>query len=270
LVEALEGACRRHEMNGSEVMLFTDNSTAENAFWKGTSTSPKLFALVLRLRQLEMEYDIILHVVHVSGRRMIAQGTDGLSRADHLEGVMKGTQRMEEYMPLHLDPLERSPELRRWLEDLVRPLGAEFLRPEGWFTTGHGHGTFVWTPPPAAADVVVEQLGRARHKRPESMHLVVVPRVMTGYWRRHLTRGSDFYFVVDWPEVWPLKEHFEPLLIFVCLPFCSSSPRHIARAGLLEEFQRDLLGERVREVSGTHRRNLLRKLLERARALCPV
>jgi hypothetical protein len=270
LVEALEGACRRHQLSGCELFLFTDNSTAENAFWKGTSTSPKLFALVLRLRKLEMDHDLILHVIHVSGLRMIAQGTDGLSRADHSEGVMKGTQRMEEFMPLHLDPLERSPALRELLAEVVRPIGGMFLTPEGWFTEGHGFGTYVWTPPPAAAEVVVEQLGRARQKRPESMHIVVVPRVMTGRWRRHMTRGSDFYFRVDWPEVWPLKGYFEPLLIFVCLPFRSSSPRLPERDALLEEFRRDLLGDGVREVSPGRRRHLLCKLLKRARALCPL
>jgi hypothetical protein len=105
LVEALEGACQKHQLARCELMLFTDNSAAKNAFWKGTSKSPKLFELVIRLRKLEMGHDLILHVVHVSGRRMIAQGTDGLSRADHSERVMQGTRKMEAYMPLHLDAL---------------------------------------------------------------------------------------------------------------------------------------------------------------------
>jgi hypothetical protein len=39
--------------------------------------SRTLFNWVLRLKRLEMEYDIILHVIHVSGRRMILGGTDG-------------------------------------------------------------------------------------------------------------------------------------------------------------------------------------------------
>jgi hypothetical protein len=56
-------------------------------------------------------------------------------------------------------------------------LDAEFLMLEDWFDKGHG--TFVWSAPPAAADVVIEQLGRARLRGPESMHIVVVPRVMT-------------------------------------------------------------------------------------------
>ena len=49
---------------------------------EGTSKSRKLFELVLRLKKLEVKYHIILHVMHVSGKRMIAQGTDGLSREE--------------------------------------------------------------------------------------------------------------------------------------------------------------------------------------------
>jgi hypothetical protein len=183
---------------------------------------------------------------------------------------MKGTQRMEEYMPLHVNPLERSPALLELLTEVVRPIGGTFFMPEGWFTDGHGSGTFVWTPPPAAAEGLVEQLGRARQKRPESMHLLVVARVMMGRWRRHMTRGSNFYFRVDWPEVWPLKSHFKLLLIFVCLPYCSSSPRLPERDALLEAFWQDLLGDGVREVSPGRQRHLLCKLLERARVLCPL
>jgi hypothetical protein len=181
LVEALEGACKEHDLRGCEILLFADNTTAETAFWKGTPKSPKLFELVLRLRKLEMARDLILHVIHVSGRRMIAQGTDGLSRADHLEGVMKGTQRMEMYTPLYQDAFSRSPALEELFADAVHPLDATFLSPEGWFDEGHGTGTYVWCPPLAAAEVVMEQLGRAQHKHPESMHLVVFHRVMTGH-----------------------------------------------------------------------------------------
>jgi hypothetical protein len=175
-----------------------------------------LFELVLRLRKLEIARDLVLHVIHVSVRQMIAQGTDGMSRAEHLEGVMKGTQRMEEYMPLHQDTFSRSPALKSLFADAVRPLGAAFLSSEGWFDEGHGVGTYVWCPSPAVAEVVMEYLGRARHKHPESMILVEVPRVMTGHWRRHMIPGSDFYFKIGWNEVWPLKSQFEPLLIFVC------------------------------------------------------
>jgi hypothetical protein len=90
LVEFLEGAVIDHKLAGSEVFIYTDNSTSEAAFWKGSSTSHLLFELVLRLRMLEIDHNILLHVVHIAGKRMIHQGTDELSRADHTAGVVVG------------------------------------------------------------------------------------------------------------------------------------------------------------------------------------
>eukprot|EP00978_Attheya_sp_CCMP212_P037942 scaffold183200_cov67-Attheya_sp.AAC.3 len=87
------------------MFMFTDNTTAEAAYWKGTSHSRKLFELVLRLKKLETKNDLVLHMIHVSGRRMIAQGTDGLSRGDHLQSVMQGLP-MTAFMPLYLDLFE--------------------------------------------------------------------------------------------------------------------------------------------------------------------
>jgi hypothetical protein len=43
---------------GSEVFIFTDNSTAERAFNKGASKSKLLHELVVRLRGLEMKGSI--------------------------------------------------------------------------------------------------------------------------------------------------------------------------------------------------------------------
>jgi hypothetical protein len=103
---------------------------------------------------------MIIHVIHVSGKRMIAQRTDGLSRANHSEGVMQGRPMME-YTSLHKNALEREPRLKPWLDFITKNLGVEYLAPEGWFDKGHGYGNYVWTAAPAEAEVVVEQLGRA-------------------------------------------------------------------------------------------------------------
>ena len=200
---------------------------------------------------------------------MIAQGTDGLSRADHSQGVMQGRP-IQDFVPLHLDPLTREPGLRPWLLNITKGLDTIFLDPEGWYTTGHGRGTYIWTPPPAAAEVVVEQLGRARLKRPESMHIVVVPRVMTGRWRRHLTRGSDVYLRIDWAGVWSIDTHFEPLLLFVCLPYRSDAPNLARQKELLDDFQRLMLRPELRDSPDERKGNLLRQLLFRARNLCPL
>jgi hypothetical protein len=270
LVEALERIFSTHDLSGSEMFMFTDNSTAEAAFWKGTSKSRKLFELVLRLKKLEQKYDIVLHVIHVSGKRMIAQGTDGLSRGDHSQGVMQGLP-MTAFIPLHLDAFERSPKLKEFVRGICGNLNPQFLTPTEWFTEGHkGSGTLVWAPPPGAAEVVVEQLGFARLKRPQGMHIIVVPRLMTGRWRRHMSRGTDFYFKVDWADIWPLKEHFEPVLIFVCLPYLSHRPDFNGINSLLDRFRGAVLQENMSALSTRKRGDILRKLLEQTRALCGV
>jgi hypothetical protein len=83
-------------------------------------------------------------------------------------------------VPLHLDALQRKDTLKRWLQDICADLKPFFLEPEDWFEQAHKYGNFIWTPPPAAAEAVVDQLGKWRLKRPECVHLVVVPRLMTG------------------------------------------------------------------------------------------
>ena len=65
---------------GSEVFMFTDNSTAEAAFFRGTSTSKLLYDLVLRTKRMEMRGCIFLRVIWVAGTRMIEQGTDLLMK----------------------------------------------------------------------------------------------------------------------------------------------------------------------------------------------
>ena len=194
LVVFLESRARLGELDMAEIFLFTDDTTAENAFWKGSSKSKKLLDLVLRLRQMEMATGLILHIIHVSGTRMIAQGTDGLSRGDHSSGVMQ-EKHMLNCAPLHLSAVERSRPLVRWLGDVL-PHQSHFtiLQPNDWFDNLIGKGPWVWCPAPAAADVVVERLRIARHKRPDSFHLVVVPRLMTGRWRKQLGKASDCHF----------------------------------------------------------------------------
>jgi hypothetical protein len=112
LVELLEAQVEDGRIKGAEVFLFTDNSTAEAVFFKENSTLKRLFDFILRLRKVEMEGQLLLHVVHVAGTRM----------------------------------------------------------------------------PPTAADVVTEQLREAQHKRPDCLHITVVPRFMTARWRKILAK----------------------------------------------------------------------------------
>ncbi len=86
----MEEEAKEGYLEGGELCLFTDIATAEGCFFRGGSSSKLLHELVLHLRKTELEHEFTLHVVHVAGTRMIAQGTDGLSRGIFLEGVVRG------------------------------------------------------------------------------------------------------------------------------------------------------------------------------------
>ena len=111
LVETLEEIAISGELNGKEMFLFTDNSTCEAAFHNGSSSSEKLFDMILRLKQLEMKHRAKIHIIHVSGKRMIDQGSDGLSQGNLNVGVMAG-HKMLDFVPINLSALQRSPALK--------------------------------------------------------------------------------------------------------------------------------------------------------------
>ena len=107
LVERVESKAEKGELEGAVLFLFTDSSTVEGAVDKGNSTSKELFKLVCKLRKLQMKHGFMMCVTHVAGTRMIAQGTDGLSRGVLNQGALaSGTIRI--YSPINLTALERS------------------------------------------------------------------------------------------------------------------------------------------------------------------
>ena len=149
IITRLEELVECKKLSCCEVFLFTDNMTAEAVFCKGNSSSEQLFDLVLRLRELEMEVGLVLHVVHVAGTRMQEEGADGSSRGDNSTGVMCGHPILD-YVPLHLSAPELELGLLGWIQsfwDKTRgPL--THLTPEGWFSSGLKEGNFLWTPAP--------------------------------------------------------------------------------------------------------------------------
>jgi hypothetical protein len=219
LMGRLEELVENGMLQGSEVFIFTDNSTAEAVFYKGNSSSRMLFELMLRLRKLEMKGDLKLHVIHVAGTQMEAEGADGSSRGNQSSGVMNGTHVLH-YVPLHQSALEVAPKLEEWLQGCwPKQLGKlDIMTEKDWFKHGRTSQNCIWAPAPAAAEVAAKQTGRAIHQHPSSFHMFVVPRLMTSRWRRWVGRLADF-IMEPGPgcNVWG-KDWHEPLLIFVCLP----------------------------------------------------
>jgi hypothetical protein len=261
LVETMERLGEVGELVGREVFLFTDNAVAESIAARGSSSSPKLFELVVRLNRLEMEYLCKVNLVHVAGTRMIDQGTDGLSRGDMYEGVMAG-ESMLLHVPLHLSAIERNPLLVEWIKSWSEG-GAnpdlEVLACEDWFERGHDvkgsrtnidgywipdykSGLFLWSPPPGAARVAIEQLRQARLKRQSSTHIFVVPRLMVTEWRRQVIKAADIRFEIPvGHSLWGNSMH-EPLTIAICFPYISRQPWELRKTELMVDVERKLQG----------------------------
>lgn len=243
LLDSLEEMGKNDELKGVEVFLFTDNATAEAAFGRGSSATEELDNMVKRLKLLEMLHQARFHVIHVAGKRMIEQGTDGLSRGCLNDGVMRDGD-MLAFVPLREAAFERSGTLVAWLQEISRCEGLadfELLRPEDWFVRGHDivggtyncdgvwtpvykQGRYIWAPPPCVAAQCLEELRKARHKRQSSSHIFVCPRVMATTWLRQLYRSADL--VIRLPAghtVWPLAQH-EPLFLGIYFPFLPCSP----------------------------------------------
>mmetsp|Transcript_11711 Transcript_11711/g.19385 ORF Transcript_11711/g.19385 Transcript_11711/m.19385 type:complete len:1450 (-) Transcript_11711:1434-5783(-) len=287
LVEAAEEEAKSGKLTSTEFFIFTDNSTAESSFYRGGSSSKLLHELVLRLRLLEIKYSVIIHLVHVSGTRMIAQGTDGTSRGSLLEGVMTG-ESMLTFVDLAKTAFERQGQtllnwIREWtqLDDLVP------LTPEEWFVEGHGiiggelndHGiwmpkhegrfcTHLWAPPPAVAEVALEELLKARHKRTDTYHIVVIPRLFTPRWRRLFNKACDFTFAVPPNHAFWTADMFEPLWVGIVLPFTYHRPWQLKRAPLLVDMAREL--REVLRDGDSDGRHILLQLLKLNKRLAPL
>ena len=114
LVDMVKEEAEAGRLQNCEFFLFTDNSTAESCFYRGTSKSRHLHGLVLKLCGLEMAYGMTIHVIHVSGKRMITQGTDGCSRGSLMEGVMTGRD-MLLFVDQSCTAMERHPPVLDWV-----------------------------------------------------------------------------------------------------------------------------------------------------------
>ena len=283
LVETVEEEASEGHLSNVELWLFTDNSTAESCYYKGSSTSPLLHELILRLRKVEIDIGFRLYMVHVSGTRMIAQGTDGLSRGMLLEGVLTGKS-MLGYIDLAKGSIERYPPLLDFVRSWSERPNLEVLTAEQWFVEAHGiiggkrdhHGVWIpdhasngqfylWAPPPVVADVCLEECLKAVHKRRDAFHVFMLPRLFTPAWTRLFHKLCDFVAVIPVGSThWPTDMH-EPLWIGFSLPFIRHHPWALRGTPLLVD-----LGRQLREVLSSGEKDggdILRKLLRTSRRI---
>jgi hypothetical protein len=239
LVLRVEHMVARGElMEGLELFVFTDNFVSGRAFYNGSSKSKRLHALVMRLRKLEMEGNIVVHMVWFAGTRMKEQGTDGLSIGDLTGGVMVGN-RFLKHIPLNKTVLERAPEFKKEFEKGLPGKGWRWLDYEDWFEGAFDddHGLYVWTPPPTLADVAMEQMCEVKHVHHHISHVFLCHALMTARWRKQMLKASDMCVsLLQGSPAWIAKQH-EPVVCALIGPLRSCRLWRIKNHFWVEEWR---------------------------------
>jgi hypothetical protein len=185
-----EGSLQNHE-----VFLITDNSAFEGAYYKGHSSSRELSDIVFRVHKAQRDGGFVLHVIHISGKRMKASGVDGLSRGDLTEGMMAGRDPLS-CIPFNQGADERSGgRVSRWVRSWWKSRnGVDFcgmplktITKDNMFELKNLQAARLWMLPPAAMEVVMELLCKDRLAHPQ-WHL------MTHFWRKDLMKNADLLF----------------------------------------------------------------------------
>ncbi|KAL7559398.1 hypothetical protein ACA910_008019 [Epithemia clementina (nom. ined.)] len=229
IVFTLERMDARQEISDSaEIFIFTDNQHVESAFYRGTAKSPGVLELMFQLHKILIKGCTFIHMIWVAGRRMIDQGTDGLSQFDLTSGVMRGTC-MLEFIPLAKMAMERQgPHVKNFLSQVLQQPEGYYhkLKPDEWFNLPHDtDGVYLWAPPPCLGDVAIYLLAKAQHMQPWNTHLVIIPSIMAGRWRRMLYKVSDLLCVLPFgDDLWPMSTEYEPLTLAFVLPILNRAP----------------------------------------------
>jgi hypothetical protein len=233
LTDRLERLVADEALNNHEVFLITDNAAFEGAFYKGHSPARELSDIVFRVHKAQCDGGFVLHVIHISGKRMKASGVDGLSRGDLTKGMMAGKD------PLAFIPFNRGADDRSrgkvsawvhswWKTKRDTPFGGFPLRnitKDNMFELRDLKAARLWMMAPAAMEVALELLCEDRLAHPQWPHVFVVPRLMTHLWRKDLMKYSDLLFTVPAQVPFWTSGQFEPLIVAIILPL-SHVPRY--------------------------------------------
>jgi hypothetical protein len=216
-----------------EVLVMTDNTAFEGAYYKGHSPSVKLNDIVFRLHKAERDGGFILHVLHISGKWMKATGVDGLSRGDLTEGMLAGADPFS-FLPFNRGADDRaSGAVASWVRSWWRTKkGKDWggiplveVTPETMFELKDLQAARLWVLAPAVMGTALELFGDDRLAHPQWPHVFVIPRLMTHMWRKNLGKNADVLFTVPAGVPFWTAGQFEPLIVAIVFPL-SHVPRY--------------------------------------------
>jgi hypothetical protein len=207
----------RNDMKGGTVFYFTDNIVSYFVMQNGSSSSPELYKLVRAAKLLELKLGCRVEVVHVPGRLMIVQGTDGLSRGMWIAPERLLRSSLDESM-LTLEAVPFSLALGQSLLQLAgyRPW-TQYHHHSGvseWNWNTISQQLSVWTPTP--------ELGRQApghfmdcwvERAHQTSAIFVIPRILQRDW------GNISKHIMDLGTFYPTE--LPPACLFKSLiPFC--------------------------------------------------
>jgi hypothetical protein len=166
------------------------------------------------------------------------QGVDGLSRGDLTGGVMVGDKYLS-FLPLNETVLERAPEFREGFSKGLLGQGWRWLDTEGWFEAAFEDdcGKFVWCPPPALADIALEQMCEVKHVHPNTTHVFLCPALMTADWRKQLLKAADCCVtLLQGAPLWVAKQH-EPVVCALICPLLKHRPWQVKQEEWLAKWK---------------------------------
>jgi hypothetical protein len=215
---------QRHERNrtnlrGSTLFYFTDNLVTYYVVQNGSSSSPALHNLVRQIKQCELRLHCRIEAIHVPGKLMIIQGTDGLSRGLWISPDRLLRSSVEESRLT----LEGVPFKEGWGPFILNLVG---LKPSHKFThhTGTSAWTWqsihkrisIWTPTPELArQSICHFMDYWVEDACNTAGIFLIPRVLQrdwGYLSRHILEIGTYL-----PQALPNTLRYESLIPFVLL-----------------------------------------------------
>jgi hypothetical protein len=165
----------------------------------GSSSSTELHKLVRAAKLLELELGCQIEVVHVPGRLMITQGTDGLSRGMWIAPERLFRSSLDESM-LTLEAAPFSPAFGKWLLNLTGYHSKTPYHHHTGVSTWSWNTIFqklsIWTPSP---ELGRQSLGHFMdcwvERAHETLGIFVIPRILQRDWgniSRHIYEIGTF------------------------------------------------------------------------------
>jgi hypothetical protein len=176
---------RRTDIAGTTFFYFTDNSTTYFTVSKGSSTSPRLHAMVEQIKKLKIMMDIHLEVVHIPGTTIITECTDGLSWGIWISHTQERPDTARLLVEIFA-PVPFAPDVQQWaLNQAGLPYELCFHR--CWERQWDAQAVFdrltIWTPPPEVAPQLIFFLLQCHVVKPlTTAALIVIPRILQKRW----------------------------------------------------------------------------------------